>query len=186
MVIKKGTLLAAVSVVPESAFEASSIPSPTAESEPFSSERYASTKRESDWIHATIAAPSLTTDAAIPKLDKVLEAEFNIDFYDSKLGDEQTELFSDLLGSFKDIFVETSMKTGRTDLLEFSIDTEDSDPIKQRPYRVSQAEGDVMKSDIQQYHELNLIRSSSSPWSSPVLMIRKPDGGSASALTTDD
>ncbi|KAE9327482.1 hypothetical protein PR003_g16010 [Phytophthora rubi] len=180
MVIKKGTLIAAVSVVPESAFETSTVPSPADESEPFSPEENAAATRESDWIHATIAASSLTTDASpdtMPELDKVLQAELKVDFSDSKLGDEQKELFSDLLGSFKDMFVETSMKPGRTDLLEFSIDTGDSAPIKQRPYRVSKAEGDVMESEIQQYQELSLIRPSSSPWASPVLMIRKPDGG---------
>ncbi|KAE9180298.1 hypothetical protein PF004_g24881 [Phytophthora fragariae] len=180
MVIKKGTLVAAVSVVPESAFEATTVPSPADESEPFPPGEKAPTKRESDWIHATIAASSPTTDAspdAMPELDKVLQAELKIDFSDSKLGDEQKELFSDLLGSLKDMFVETSMKPGRTDLLEFSIDTGDSAPIKQRPYRVSKAEGDVMESAIQQYQELSLIRPSSSPWASPVLMIRKPDGG---------
>ncbi|KAE8892753.1 hypothetical protein PF006_g6115 [Phytophthora fragariae] len=48
MVIKKGTLIAAVSVVPESAFETTSVPSPADESEPFSPERNASAKRELD------------------------------------------------------------------------------------------------------------------------------------------
>ncbi|KAE9036997.1 hypothetical protein PR003_g11133 [Phytophthora rubi] len=48
MVIKKGTLIAAVSVVPESAFETTSVPSPAGESEPFSPERNASAKRELD------------------------------------------------------------------------------------------------------------------------------------------
>ncbi|KAE8877985.1 hypothetical protein PF005_g16704 [Phytophthora fragariae] len=187
MVIKKGTLLAAVSVVPESAFE-TTVSSPADESEPFSPGEKAPAKHESDWIHATIAASSQTTDAspdAMPELDKVLQAELKIDFSDSKLGDEQKELFSDLLGSFKDMFVETSIKPGRADLLEFSIDTGDSAPIKQRPYRVSKAEGDVMESEIQQYQEVSLIRPSSSPWASPVLIIRKPDGGPASASTID-
>ncbi|KAE9019770.1 hypothetical protein PF011_g5691 [Phytophthora fragariae] len=48
MVIKKGTLIAAVSVVPESAFETTSVPSPADESEPFSPARNASAKRELD------------------------------------------------------------------------------------------------------------------------------------------
>ncbi|GMF48867.1 unnamed protein product [Phytophthora fragariaefolia] len=42
---------------------------------------------------------------------------------------------------------------------------------------VSIAEGEVMEAEIQQYLELGLIRPSTSPWASPVLMIRKPDGG---------
>ncbi|KAH9171777.1 hypothetical protein AeNC1_017768, partial [Aphanomyces euteiches] len=33
-----------------------------------------------------------------------------------------------------------------------------------------------MEAEIQQYLELGLIRPSTSPWASPVLMIRKPDG----------
>ncbi|KAE8914090.1 hypothetical protein PF002_g2922 [Phytophthora fragariae] len=75
------------------------------------------------------------------------------------------------------MFVESSKKPGRTDLLQFEIDTGDSAPIKQQPYRVSLAEGDVMEAEIQQYLGLNLIRPSTSPWASPVLMIRKHDGG---------
>ncbi|GMF25486.1 unnamed protein product [Phytophthora fragariaefolia] len=45
------------------------------------------------------------------------------------------------------------------------------------PYRVSFAEGEIMEADLQQYLELGLIRPSTSPWASPVLMIRKPGGG---------
>ncbi|KAE9192765.1 hypothetical protein PF005_g18335 [Phytophthora fragariae] len=69
---------------------------------------------------------------------------------------------------------ESSKKPGRTDLLKFQIDTGDSQPIKQQPYRVSYTEGEA---EIQQYMELGFVRESNSPWASPVLMIRKPDGG---------
>ncbi|POM59155.1 Hypothetical protein PHPALM_36101, partial [Phytophthora palmivora] len=34
-----------------------------------------------------------------------------------------------------------------------------------------------MEAEVQQYLDLGLIQPSSSPWASPVLMIRKPDGG---------
>ncbi|KAE8972532.1 hypothetical protein PR003_g27462 [Phytophthora rubi] len=75
------------------------------------------------------------------------------------------------------MFVESSKKPGRPDLLKFQIDTGDNPPIKQQPYRVSYAEGEIMEADIQQYMELGFVRESNSPWASPVLMIRKPDGG---------
>ncbi|OWZ17087.1 hypothetical protein PHMEG_0009020 [Phytophthora megakarya] len=75
------------------------------------------------------------------------------------------------------MFVESSKKPGRTDLLRFEIDTGSSLPIKSQPHRVSRAEGEVMETEIQQYLDLGLIRESNSPWSSLVLMIRKPDGG---------
>ncbi|KAE8988260.1 hypothetical protein PR003_g22354 [Phytophthora rubi] len=113
----------------------------------------------------------------MPGLDEAYQAELEADFTDSKLGGEQQGLLRSLLGDFRDIFVESSLKPGRTDLLKFSIDTRAHPPIKQRPYRVSNAEGDVMEAEIQQYLELGIMRPSTSPWASPVLMIRKPDGG---------
>ncbi|KAE9323802.1 hypothetical protein PF008_g17266 [Phytophthora fragariae] len=108
MVIKKGTPLAAISVVPESAFSASAASSPVDGAEPFSPEENASSKRESDWIHAAIAASPTAENASsesMPELDKVLETELKVDFSDSKLGSEQKELFSGLLNSFRDLFV---------------------------------------------------------------------------------
>lgn len=105
------------------------------------------------------------------------EQELHIDFSDSKLSPEQQELLAAELNKFRDLFVETSKKPGRTDLLEFSIDTGDAVSFKLPPYRVSKAEGDVMEAEIQQYLDLGIIRPSTSPWASPVLMIRKPDGG---------
>ncbi|KAE9014298.1 hypothetical protein PF011_g8120 [Phytophthora fragariae] len=134
MIIKKGTPLAAISVVPESAFNASTASSPADGAEPFSLEENASSKRESDWIHAAISASPTaenTSSESMPELDKVLETELKVEFSDSKLGGEQKELFSGLLNSFRDLFVGTSLKSGRTDLLEFSIDAGDSGPIKQ-------------------------------------------------------
>ncbi|KAH9088485.1 hypothetical protein LEN26_019472 [Aphanomyces euteiches] len=77
---------------------------------------------------------------------------------------------------FSDIFVDSSKAPGRTHLIEFSIDTGNNPPIRSVPYRTSKAEGDIMEAELNQYLDLGLIRPSKSPWSSPVLMIRKPDG----------
>ncbi|KAG3115408.1 hypothetical protein PI125_g5568 [Phytophthora idaei] len=60
------------------------------------------------------------------------------------------------------MFVESSKKAGRTELLRFGIDTGNSPPIKQLPYRVSLAEGEVMEAEISQYLDLELIRRSNS------------------------
>ncbi|KAG3058447.1 hypothetical protein PI124_g23174 [Phytophthora idaei] len=105
------------------------------------------------------------------------EDDFEVDFQDSSLGAEQRRLFVEMLKEFRDLFVETSKKPGRTELQKFSIDTGTHMPIKQPPYRVSKAEGDVMEAEIHEYLGLGLIRPSTRPWASPVLMIRNPDGG---------
>lgn len=75
----------------------------------------------------------------MPGLSKAKEdelAELDIDFTGSTLRPEQRTLLAAELNSFRDLFVETSKTPGRTDLLEFSIDTGNATPIKQPPYRV--------------------------------------------------
>ncbi|GMF41059.1 unnamed protein product [Phytophthora fragariaefolia] len=99
------------------------------------------------------------------------------DFSDTKLSEEQKTLLQEELNAFSDLLVESSKKPGRTDLLKFEIDTGNNRPIKQQPYRVSVAEREIIEAEVGEYLDLGLIRPSNSPWASPVLMIRKPDGG---------
>ncbi|KAH9061488.1 hypothetical protein Ae201684P_020824 [Aphanomyces euteiches] len=102
--------------------------------------------------------------------------ELPIDWTESSLSIDQRELLRKTLMKFSDIFVDSSKAPGRTHLIEFSIDTGNNPPIRSAPYRTSKAEGDIMEAELNQYLDLGLIRPSKSPWSSPVLMIRKPDG----------
>ncbi|KAG4040515.1 hypothetical protein PC123_g23943 [Phytophthora cactorum] len=99
------------------------------------------------------------------------------DFSNSKLSEEQKALFLGELNVFQDMFVESSMKRGRTEMLYFKIGTGDSPPNKPKSYRVSLAKGEVMEAEIQQYLVKIFIRPCNRPWASPVLMIRNPDGG---------
>ncbi|KAF0772430.1 hypothetical protein AaE_002297 [Aphanomyces astaci] len=101
--------------------------------------------------------------------------EIPINWEGSDLSLDQREVLRKELLQF-DIFVTTSKAPGRTDLVKCHVNTGDASPIKQAPYRVSQKEGELMEAEIQQYLDLGLIRSSTSPRASPVLMIRKPDG----------
>ncbi|OWZ07023.1 hypothetical protein PHMEG_00020639 [Phytophthora megakarya] len=163
VIIKKGTLIAAATVVPRTAFSFEN------EGRTVGVEQNASAG-ETELASSTIVSAEVFHEPpadATPALGEEQQKEFNMDFSASKLTAEQQGLFSHLLESFADMFVETSMKPGRTDLLEFSIDTGDNAPIKQRSYRVSKAEGDVMEAEIQQYLNLGIIRPSSSPWASP-------------------
>ncbi|KAG2760884.1 hypothetical protein PC129_g20684 [Phytophthora cactorum] len=161
MVIKKGTQLAAASVVPESAFE--NLPM-RAEDDVI--EEVSSAPHSTSWVDAVISAVARNvcqSNDPMSELEKVLQEELDIDFSSSKLSEEQQSLMRALLESFRDMFVETSMTPARTDLMEFSIDTGTHPPIKQRLYRVSKAEGDVIEAEIQTYLELKFIRPSMSP-----------------------
>ncbi|ETL43901.1 hypothetical protein L916_05686, partial [Phytophthora nicotianae] len=159
--VESGAYLAAVTVVPESAFTTEA---PEREGTPknicavlSASSKNAETRVETEEAEMIAAMKNRDDD------------DFEVDFQDSSLGAEQRRLFVEMLKDMRDLFVETSKKPGRTELLRFSIDTGTHVPIKQPPYRVSKAEGDVVESEIQEYLDLGLIRPSTSPWRVPCL-----------------
>ncbi|UYV75188.1 K02A2.6-like, partial [Cordylochernes scorpioides] len=67
-------------------------------------------------------------------------------------------------------------RLGRTNLAKHRIDTEDAKPIKHKPYRVSAKERDIIKEQIDEMLTEGIIRPSSSPWSFPVILVKKRDG----------
>lgn len=76
--------------------------------------------------------------------------------------------------SFPSIF---SDSPGRTVILEHDMDPGGSKPIKQPPYRVSPQKRDVMREEIQYMLDHDLIEVSTSPWSSPCILVPKDGGG---------
>lgn len=62
--------------------------------------------------------------------------------------------------------------------MEHKIGIGDAAPIKIKPYKVSQKEKQIIDDQIEEMLEQNIIRPSQSPWSSPVLLVKKKDGSS--------
>ena len=63
---------------------------------------------------------------------------------------------------------------GKTMLEEHEIDTGDAEPIKQRHYPVSPAVQKQLYEELDRLLEMGIIEVSNSPWSSPVVLVRKP------------
>ena len=49
-------------------------------------------------------------------------------------------------------------------------------PIFKRPYRVSHAERDIIRSQVNDLLDAGIVRRSKSPWSSPVILVKKKNG----------
>lgn len=64
----------------------------------------------------------------------------------------------------------------RTSVLEHFIDTGNSDPIKQKYYPVSPYVQKEIDKELNRMLNLGVIQSSSSPWSNPIVSVKKPDG----------
>ncbi len=61
-------------------------------------------------------------------------------------------------------------------MLTHDIDVGESHPVKQHPYRVNPRKHDIMRSEVEYMLQHGLAVPSQSPWSSPCLLVPKPDG----------
>ncbi|XP_066983829.1 uncharacterized protein [Macrobrachium rosenbergii] len=65
---------------------------------------------------------------------------------------------------------------GRTSFLQHDVDVGSASPVKQSPYRLNPIKRDIVDKEIKYMLEHDLIQPSVSPWSSPTVLVKKPDG----------
>ncbi len=99
-----------------------------------------------------------------------------LDFTGSTLTEEQKTQLRSLVSEYQDIFALSSDELGRTGLVRHRIETGDSPPIKQRPYRVSEAQRGIIEEHVADMLNRGIIQPSVSPWSSPIILVKKKDG----------
>ncbi len=88
------------------------------------------------------------------------------------LSDVQKRDLHHLIGQFSDVF---SPIPGRTQVLQHDIRTPPGTVVRQRPYRVPEARRHAIEEEVQEMLRLGVIEPSRSPWSSPIVMVPKPD-----------
>lgn len=93
--------------------------------------------------------------------------------FDQSLNQKQRNQLKDLCASFDDVF---TTKPGKFTLVKHSIRTTSDIPISQKPYRIPVAKRDAVKRQINDMSDQGIIRPSKSAWSSPVVLVNKPDG----------
>ena len=81
---------------------------------------------------------------------------------------------TELLEEFRDVL---DAKPGRTVLVEHDIHTANAQPIRSRPNWLAKAHFQAVKEVLEEMLEMGAIQPSSSPWSSPVVLVPKKDGG---------
>ena len=95
---------------------------------------------------------------------------------DPTLPAQERQALQDLVPAHHGIFALSDGERGETDLIEVEIDTGDSRPIKQQPRRMPFTVRNEVAKQIQKMQQNGVITPSKSPWSSPVVMVRKKDG----------
>ena len=87
----------------------------------------------------------------------------------------QKELFC-LLNDFQGSFSKDDTDLGLTTLTEHQIDTGDAKPVKQPPRRPPLALAGEEKKAIDQMLQQGIIQKSTSPWASPIVLVKKKNG----------
>ena len=81
-----------------------------------------------------------------------------------------------LIEEYEDIFSKGENDLGRTALVTHEINTQGSDPVYQRAYRVPYASQGELDRQLDSMLKNDLVEEANSPWAAPVLIIDKKDG----------
>ena len=91
----------------------------------------------------------------------------------SKLSASQKRDMKNLVFQYRDVFTD---KPGTTNLAEHKIEMVTDDPVRVKPYPIPYSLREELKQDIEQMLDMGVIRKSDSPYSSPIVIVRKKDG----------
>ena len=84
---------------------------------------------------------------------------------------EQAAELKDLVDAFRKSVC--SGRTKQTPFTELQIRTKDAQPIHLPPYRMPRARQECVRTEIKKMLEADLIRPSTSPWDSPIVLVPK-------------
>ena len=90
------------------------------------------------------------------------------------LNKHQAAQLAALLQPYKDVIMDAP---GLTTALEHTINTKDASPIRTAQYRLAPAWKEQLREEISALRAASILEPSLSPWSSPILPVRKKEGG---------
>jgi len=100
-----------------------------------------------------------------------------VDRLPKDLSPEETRSATKFIRSKAHLFSRGEYDVGRTDIIEHSIDTGDSRPIKQSLRRHATAHLPYIDATVDDMLKHDIIEPAASPWASNVVLIKKKDGG---------
>ena len=102
--------------------------------------------------------------------------DLGLNLDDTDLAEEQKQKLYTFLGRNRDIFAKDMSELGKTNMHSHVIHTGNARPVSKAPYRQSphmRAETERLTNEMLQN---GIIEESNSPWHSPVVLVKKPNG----------
>lgn len=93
----------------------------------------------------------------------------------SDLSQDQQDKLNEVLIQHRQAFAYGKRLIGSTDWAKLSLDTGNAQPISQAPYHASPAGRRAIEETIEELHSLGVIEDSTSPWASPVVLVKQGD-----------
>ena len=100
---------------------------------------------------------------------------FNMDFQ-ARVTPDQAKRIKASLWTWKDIFSLNDEDLGHTDVDKHKIKLTDDAPFHERPRRIPPALYEEVRKHLKQMLQAGVIKESTSPWASNIVIVRKPDG----------
>lgn len=116
------------------------------------------------------AATSVSSAAPDPVWEKIQATDL------SALSEEEQNSVRSLLYKYRSVFSAHDGDLGCTNLISHDIPLLDETPVRQRYRRIPPSEYEAVKAHISQLLETRVIRESSSPYASPIVLVKKKDG----------
>ncbi len=94
----------------------------------------------------------------------------------TKLTESEKHKFTELLIKYQDVFSKSATDIEFTDLVQHKINTGTALPIRQPIRRLPFGKREIEKEKVNKMLTMGVIESSSSPWASLVVFVKKRDG----------
>ena len=116
-------------------------------------------------------------DEFVPSLEKepFLE-QFQLDKLKSFVSDDEISELQQILLRHKVAFSQGSLDLGCTSIVKHQINLTDNCPFKERSRRIPPALFEEVREHLKEMLACGVVRESSSPWASNVVLVRKKDG----------
>ena len=85
-------------------------------------------------------------------------------------------LVRSIIGRNRDVFATKDSELGRTNATKMVIDTQDCSPIRLRPYKTPLNKRKIIEEAVSEMLDAKVIERSNSPWSFPMVIVKKSDG----------
>ncbi|KAG1946284.1 interleukin-1 receptor accessory protein-like 1-A [Pimephales promelas] len=125
-------------------------------------------------IQAILSHKQSMTNPGEPEHSKM--ADLTFDFGESPVPPEWKDRITQKLNSMPEVFAQNDTDFGRTDKVKHHIKLSDETPFKLRARPIHPHDVEAVRQHLQELLNAGVIRESESPFSSPIVVVRKKNG----------